>query len=104
MGHCTFTLEGPQGKITLARTTTEIRSDVDLKLRAVAAARLEAGSVLTLQGAARIQLNGCGAQVAREGDPVQGFTPVSIGPDGGGGAFPLQGGQIQSGSFSVCSG
>ncbi len=99
-----ITLEGPQGKITLAGTTTEIRSDVDLKLRAGAAARLEAVGVLTLQGAARIQLNGCGAQVARLGDAVMGFTPVAIGPDGGGGSFPLQNGMIVEGSPTVCSG
>jgi hypothetical protein len=87
-----ITLQGPVGRIRLTPSGTEVRADTDLTLRA--------GAIAKLQGDAQVQLNGCGATVARVGDTV--FGLVTVGPDGG--TFPLLSGAILTGAPTVCAG
>jgi hypothetical protein len=82
-----ITLQGPVGRIQLTPTLTEIRADTDLNLLAGATAKLQGGALTQVRGPL-VQLNTCGAPVARVGDSVI--------------ANPT--GQIITGSPTVCSG
>jgi hypothetical protein len=84
-------LEGPGGEITLGSG--------GITVTGTGSATLQASGTVSVRGAS-VQLNGCGAPVARAGD----FVDLSGGVSTGVGS-PLAGlGQILPGSATVCSG